>query len=79
MVNFPSHFFAWQGRRHAPNDKLIAQFHCPDSWGAVRTGAVTPLAGPRNSLGQVQGAKPPEAFEIVPFLRVQTGLESSIC
>lgn len=40
---------------------------------AGRLGALlVPLAG-------VQGAEPPEALEIVLFLRVQTGLESSIC
>ncbi len=34
---------------------------------------------PSRSRAEVEGAEPPEALEIVAFLRAQTHLESSIC
>ncbi len=70
MVNFPSHFFRLASRRlratHACNDKVIAQ-----TAGGLG-GTVSPLAGPGQSPGSlagVEGAEPPEAVKIVPFLR----------
>ena len=38
-----------------------------------------PPAGPGQALTEAEKAEPLEVLEIVLFLRVQTGLESSIC